>query len=351
MNKTKKIMFLINRFGYGGAEKTFTEEIKMLSSMGYEVSLAFLYGSELDSTNLHLLKTEQISFLKFKNLYDIRGYVRLVKLVREKNVSKIYSTLDDANFVSRLLKLFLPSLKIYIREANIAYKKSLKMRTADIFLNLLSYKIVAVSRAVKQSIFYSTKVIVLENGVYLPHKTVSYRKKDKVNILSVGSLEEKKDHLSLFQSLKDVDFGFRLNVAGNGSLKDQLGSFIRQNHLDDRISLLGNLEREKLNEVYLNSDIFVLSSKWEGFPNVLLEAMSYGLPVVSTKVSGAEDLIEDGKSGFLVPVGDVKKLEEAILKLATDYDLRKRMGEAARERVKNNLMDKHIGRLIKILEL
>ena len=130
-----------------------------------------------------------------------------------------------------------------------------------------------------------------------------------------------------------------------------MSNFIRQNHLDDRISLLGNLEREKLNEVYLNSDIFVLSSKWEGFPNVLLEAMSYGLPVVSTKVSGAEDLIEDGKSGFLVPVGDVKKLEEAILKLATDCDLRKRMGEAARERVKNNLMDKHVARLIKILEL
>jgi len=344
-------MFLINNLGVGGAEKMFIEEINRLSSVGHDVSLGVLYGNQSDNTELSLLNIKEVSFLRFKSLYDVRGYIRLIKILKGKNIKKIYSTLDDANFVSCLLKIFYTSPKVYVREANIVNKKSLKMRIADAFLNLLAHKIVAVSEGVKRSIFYSSKVVVIENAINLPSQTVSFKNKKKVDILSVGSLTEKKDHLFLLKSLKDANFDFHLNVAGEGSLRSLLENFIKQNNMLNKITLLGNLEKEKLNQAYLKSDIFILSSKWEGFPNVLLEAMSCGLPVVSTEVSGAEDLIEDGKSGFLVPSGNKEKLAEVISKLAKDYSLREKIGKGARERVKNNLMDKHIDKLIDTLEL
>jgi len=348
---SNKILFIVNNLGTGGAEKMFLEEIKLFSSRGYDVFLTTLYVNESKNTELASLNIRNISFLGFKNLYDISGYVRLIKLVKEKGINRMYSTLDDANFIARLIKISCPKLKVYIREGNIVSKKSLKMRIADILLNIFVDKIIAVSYGVEKSILYSSKVTVIENAVNLPPEFVSAKNKKEMTIICVGSLAEKKGHLFLFEALKDANFDFHLNIAGEGSLRPHLESFIKEHNMGDKITLLGFLNKEELNQAYLKSDIFVLSSKWEGFPNVVLEAMSYALPVVSTKVSGAEDIIEDGKSGFLVPSGNKKKLTEVISKLAKDYSLREKIGKGARERVKNNLMDKHIDKLIDTLQL
>jgi glycosyltransferase involved in cell wall biosynthesis len=80
-------------------------------------------------------------------------------------------------------------------------------------------------------------------------------------------------------------------------------------------------------------DIFVLSSDWEGMPNAILEAMAAGLPVVATAVGGTPEVVVDGITGLLVPRGDPEALRQAIARLMDDFDLRRRMGQAGRERV------------------
>jgi glycosyltransferase involved in cell wall biosynthesis len=82
------------------------------------------------------------------------------------------------------------------------------------------------------------------------------------------------------------------------------------------------------------ADILVLPSLSEGRPNVVLEAHACGLPVVATNVGGTPELLEDGVNGLLVPVGDSDALAGALRRLATDHDLRLRLGVAARERIK-----------------
>jgi glycosyltransferase involved in cell wall biosynthesis len=82
-------------------------------------------------------------------------------------------------------------------------------------------------------------------------------------------------------------------------------------------------------------DCFVLSSHWEGFPLALLEAMASGLPVVSTRVMGATEAVQEGVTGFLVPIGDIDALANAICKLIEEPALRLEFGKMARQRVMN----------------
>ncbi|MFQ5458498.1 MAG: glycosyltransferase [Myxococcota bacterium] len=82
---------------------------------------------------------------------------------------------------------------------------------------------------------------------------------------------------------------------------------------------------------YAAADLFVLPSRYEGFPNVMLEAMAAGLPIVAARVSGTEDAIESGRNGLLVPPGDPAALCEALLTLATNPDMARALGREARK--------------------
>jgi glycosyltransferase involved in cell wall biosynthesis len=110
-------------------------------------------------------------------------------------------------------------------------------------------------------------------------------------------------------------------IAGDGPLRSLLPD------------ALGFVSHEALSELYDRSAVVVLVSQMEGLPNVVLEAMAHGKTVIATPVGGIPTLIEDGRTGFLVPVGDAEALRATIERVLADPDLRKRVGEAARARV------------------
>ena len=115
--------------------------------------------------------------------------------------------------------------------------------------------------------------------------------------------------------------GFPRIVAGDGPLRDLLPD------------ALGFVPHEELGELYDRAAVVVLVSEMEGLPNVVLEAMAHGKTVVATPVGGIPSLIEDGRTGFLVPVGDAVALRRTLKRLLADDELRLRVGAAARERV------------------
>jgi len=100
------------------------------------------------------------------------------------------------------------------------------------------------------------------------------------------------------------------------------------------VGFLGWTPHENLPKVYSKADIFVLPSYTEALGIVIMEAMASGLPVIATKTSGAQDLVEDGKTGFLVPIGNTIALKEKIKVLLENPGLRRTMGSAGRERIK-----------------
>jgi glycosyltransferase involved in cell wall biosynthesis len=132
--------------------------------------------------------------------------------------------------------------------------------------------------------------------------------------LAVGRLTVEKDYPTLIKafSILSEKNNFRLIILGEGKKRSELESLIKRLELQEKIDLPGFTRNPY---VYMrNCDIFVLSSATEGFPNTLIEAMACGTPVVSTDCpSGPREILDNGKFGKLVKVGDEKSLAEAIL--------------------------------------
>lgn len=127
------------------------------------------------------------------------------------------------------------------------------------------------------------------------------------------------------------DINFKL--TGKGPLFDKLKGIIHESGYEDRFEFLGHVEKTKLIELYQNATIFILPSHYEGLPTTLLEAMSCGLPVVATSVSGNLDVIESGKNGILVPIKSPDKMAEAVSSLLNSESLRIELGIAARKAI------------------
>ena len=149
-------------------------------------------------------------------------------------------------------------------------------------------------------------------------------------IVSVGRIiKQKNPHMLLnaFSRLADDFPEYKLAFIGDGDLRDEIKKAAEEKGLGDRVELNGvtNQVFERIHK----SELYVMSSEYEGMPNALIEAMCIGLPVISTKVSGATDVIEDGVNGLLVDCNDEEALERAIRKMLSDEELRNNCGTNA----------------------
>lgn len=163
-----------------------------------------------------------------------------------------------------------------------------------------------------------------------------------LRIVCVGSLEEVKGHAHLLEAcrvLRGRGVELRCDLAGDGPLRAELEAQVARAGLRGRVRLHGGLPRPAVLRLLGQADVAVLASrptrqgKREGIPVALMEAMACGLPVVSTSISGIPELVESGRTGFLVPPADAVALADALEALAADPGLRARMGRAGRERV------------------
>ena len=151
-------------------------------------------------------------------------------------------------------------------------------------------------------------------------------------VICVGRLNEQKGYEYLIEAWTLIHKRhpeWVLNAYGSGEIRQKLQSMIDHKGITD--SLILNEPTANILDKYLESSIYVMSSRFEGFPMVLLEAMSCGLPCVSFDCpNGARDIIEDGKNGFLVAYLNVSMLAEKICSLIEDENLRKEMGKQAK---------------------
>ena len=111
----------------------------------------------------------------------------------------------------------------------------------------------------------------------------------------------------------------RLYIAGGGPLEDELKRTIRDTHTEEMVTLLGNVPHETLLEYVRAADVFVLNTGYEGLSHQLLEVLAVGTPIVTTNVGGNPELIEDGKTGLLVPYDDREALSAGMRSLALDF--------------------------------
>jgi colanic acid/amylovoran biosynthesis glycosyltransferase len=180
------------------------------------------------------------------------------------------------------------------------------------------------------------------------------RRPGPVRLLSAGRLAPEKSLHTLVDAASLLRKGgaeFHLTIAGDGPLLAFLRRRLRDLDLEDCVSLPGFLAHEKLARLYQEADLFVLPSAAEGVPVVLMEAMSNGVPCVSTRITGVPELIEDGVSGLLVTPSDAGALAGALARLIESPSLRVQLGEGGWQRVRAQFdLTTNVSRLSGILE-
>ncbi|MCP4575705.1 MAG: glycosyltransferase family 4 protein [Deltaproteobacteria bacterium] len=177
------------------------------------------------------------------------------------------------------------------------------------------------------------RIAVIPNAVDTEHFAPNnVRKAPDPTILYVGRLEEQKNPLNLlkaFRLVKNEVPDARLIIMGNGRLRSGLQQFIRSHSLDESVQMLPG--RMDAAAYFRSAWVFALASRYEGSPNVVIEAMSSGLPVAATRVGGVPELVQHRKTGLLVEPNDCRSLKTALATLLTDEAQRKAMGRKSRE--------------------
>ena len=185
----------------------------------------------------------------------------------------------------------------------------------------------------------SRKVKRIYHGLDMSHYHPYHQPTDKPLLISVGQLKEKKGFGYLLKAcrlLKEHGYEFECQIVGEGHLRDELETEIRQLGLENVVTLCGALPHQAVIDKYKQATLFALpcvvqaDGERDGIPNVILEALAMELPVVSTRHSGIPEVIESGENGLLVPPEEVVPLADALMQLLDDPDLRMKLGSKGR---------------------
>ncbi|NOY89396.1 MAG: glycosyltransferase family 4 protein [FCB group bacterium] len=185
------------------------------------------------------------------------------------------------------------------------------------------------------------KIEVIPFGVKLPSSLVKLPPSNKIKICYIKALRKKYGPDILLRAMAKVVREFpniELNIAGEGELREKLETMIINLNLEKKVNLLGFIRNEEIYSFIKQHHFMVMPSimESESFGVAALEAQASGRAVIASNVGGIPEVLVDGKTGILLPKGDVDRLAQAILKLANDYDLMQKMGNAGYEFVKEN---------------
>lgn len=334
----KKILFYINSISYGGAEKVLVNLANSLSINGYQVIVVTSFKDDEEyilheSVKRLLLDSgeEDKTFLK----RNISRVLKLRKICTFEKPSIVISFMAEPNFRSIIATRFL-GIKTLIsvrNDPNMEYKSLLFKILAHLLFPLVDGCVFQTEDAKKWfSKYVQKKSRIVFNQVDENFFNVNFSG-NRQNIVTVGRLEKQKNHKLLIKAFSNVAEYFTsddLHIYGNGSLFFELQEYIKDLNLEKRVFLKGTFDN--LHEVIHSSKLFVLSSNYEGLPNALMEAMTMGIPVISTDCpcGGPKLLVENETSGILVPVEDESELTKAIIRVLTFEDLQKSFSINAR---------------------
>jgi glycosyltransferase involved in cell wall biosynthesis len=198
--------------------------------------------------------------------------------------------------------------------------------------------VICVSDKVRRQVTQDMKArtVVIYNGVDVDLFSPATVSSASLTILSVGNLIPTKGHallLRAFASIAGLFPSCRLEIIGQGGERGRLVSLARELRIIERVTFRNRQSRETIAEAMRNCAIFALPSSYEGLGCVYLEAMASGKPAIGCRGQGIDEIIEDGKNGFLISPGSESELAEYMRVLLLNEDFRRRIGAAARETV------------------
>ncbi|NHB70199.1 glycosyltransferase [Perlabentimonas gracilis] len=332
----ERIFILINTLKTGGAEKQSIYLFNALSKI-FKVILVVYYGKQVDRRMLSLLDDNYKNSLLLLDGNHIIKLWRIYKLFKEDKGDVCISYLATTNTINGIIG-WLASVQLRIgglRSSKYTRGKLLVQRflhnhllSYSIFNNYKGYNVLT-SKG-----FNPQKGIVIHNCIDIQEKVNRTDPQKQITILSVGRFVEAKDYKTAFVAIKRIAHvcNIKYIVVGQGHLEYELRQFVKESGLSQHVEFVVN--PPEVDTYYKQADIYLSTSLFEGLSNSIMEAMSFGLPVIATDVGDNNQLVLDGQSGFLTPIGNGELIADRLLIIITDNKLRLSMGELGYKHIK-----------------
>lgn len=375
MAKKIKLALFLNTVSFGGVEKHVAEIAAGIDPERFESilicphELVPHYSSISEPDKYTILPVSQIEGL------NLSSFIDFIRLLRKLKPDILHCHMYNATRIGSPAA-FICGIPAVIETGHLVERwrsglKKVISHRVDTLISTMVDQMIAVSTPVaeyfiNQKKYPAQKVSTIHNWCdmtsFSPESIPSQQRSRLKNELQlpadslilgvIGRLEEQKGHKYLFEVLPGILKRFpniHILIVGQGSLEASFKNKAKQDKIQNNVHFLGF--REDIPELLAILDILLLPSLFEGMPLTLIEGAAMGIPSIASKVDGSADVIQHGKSGFLIPPADTEALENYMEKLIISPDLRKVMSRNAADFAKNNFdMKKQLQKLENIYE-
>jgi len=316
----KKIFLIIASLGAGGSERVFWLLSQYFNKGDYKVTVVLLDGRQQSFPS----NIDGVEFIDLKTVKASKSFFKLFRILQREKPFAVFSTTDHINILTAMVACFLKIPRLICRASNNPHQMKkfygYKARFYNLFTRLFSLRfdfIVCQSDEMKKSMnslygIRKKKLQVIPNPVLY---TPVIKKDTSVNgikrLIIVARLSAEKGVSRLLEIMQDLPENYHLTIAGDGPLMTGLKTETCLRKLENRVTFVGKIKDIPCQ--IAQHDVLLLSSFTEGFPNVILEALSVGVPVVTFRVGGTDDIIRNGFNGFIVKQDDLLNFKKQII--------------------------------------
>ena len=323
-----KILHIISNLGSGGAEKMLVDIIEEMQVQGIasEVivfsKIDMFFEEKMDALGV------PVYYGKSTSIYSLSHIKLIHKIMKQNDYDCIHTHLFPPQLYTIIAMKLVGSTRPIVTTEHSTFNRRRKNKIfflMDRWMYQQYDKIITISRATKKNLSeylpeINDKIVTIENGIHIAHYSAtkpgskeklhpSLTNNDKI-VLMVARMGQQKDHETLIRASEILPENYRVLFVGTGERFEEVKKYALKYGRSD-IIFLG--ERSDVPTIMATADVFVLSSKWEGFGLVVVEAAATGLPVVASDVDGLREIVQD-IGGLLFPAGNENHLASQIVK-------------------------------------
>lgn len=356
MNK-KKVAIIITKLELGGAQKVAISVCEKLDKNKFEPFLICGCGGILDEETKNKIRIVFVKDLvrEISPVKDFKALFSIYKILKKENPVIVHTHSSKAGILGRFaaklcgIKNIIHTIHGFsFNNTQNFFKKNLFV-FLERFCSVFSTKLIPVStentvKGLQNKIGKKEKYHYIRLGIDIDNfknfkQTPTLKQELKLNltdilVTTIGPFKPQKnlsDFIKIANNISKTHKNFKFVIVGDGTLRPVFEKMINDFNISDNIFLLG--WRRDISNILNSSDIFVMTSLWEGLPISTIEALCCGLSPIVNDVDGQKEIIKDGFNGFLIKPYDIKSTEEKILLLANNKYLRQQLSDSAKNSI------------------